>query len=100
MMTLAQEEIFGPVLVLMPYYDEEHALQIANDSQYGLGAGVWSGDEERAIRVGRRLRAGQEQINGGEFNPRLRLGLQQSGHGREQGRFGIEKFLTVRAMQR
>ena len=67
----------------MPYDDEEHALQIANDSQYGLAAGVWSGDEEHAIRVGRRLRAGQVQINGGEFNPEAPFGgYKQSGHGR------------------
>jgi aldehyde dehydrogenase (NAD+) len=99
-MTIAQEEIFGPVLVLMPYEDEDDAVRIANDSQYGLAGAVWSGDEEHAKRVARRIRTGQVEINGGAFNPLAPFGgYKQSGHGRELGRFGLEEFLTVKAMQ-
>jgi aldehyde dehydrogenase (NAD+) len=99
-MTIAQEEIFGPVLAIMPYEDEEDAVRIANDTEYGLAAGVWSGDEERAKRVARRIRTGQVEINGATFNPLAPFGgLKQSGHGRELGRFAIEEFLTVKAMQ-
>ncbi len=99
-MTIAQEEIFGPVLVLMPYEDEEDAVRIANDSQYGLAGGVWSGDEEHAKRVARRIRTGQIEINGGAFNPMAPFGgYKQSGYGRELGRFGLEEFLTIKAMQ-
>ena len=68
-MTIAQEEIFGPVLAIQPYEDEEDAIRIANSSEYGLAGGVWSGDAERAQRVARRLRTGQVEINGGVFNP-------------------------------
>ena len=99
-MTIAQEEIFGPVLVLMPYEDEEDAVRIANDSRYGLAGGVWSGDEEHAKRVARRIRTGQVEINGGAFNPLAPFGgYKQSGYGRELGRFGLEEFLTVKSMQ-
>ncbi len=99
-MTIAQEEIFGPVLSIMPYDDEEDAVRIANDSQYGLAGGVWSGDEERAKRVARRIRTGQVEINGGAFNPLAPFGgYKQSGHGRELGRFGLEEFLAVKSLQ-
>ena len=99
-MTIAQEEIFGPVLAIMPYDDEEDAVRIANDSQYGLAGGVWSGDEEHAKRVARRLRTGQVEINGGAFNPLAPFGgYKQSGHGRELGRYAIEEYLQVKAMQ-
>jgi acyl-CoA reductase-like NAD-dependent aldehyde dehydrogenase len=99
-MTVAREEIFGPVLVLMPYDDEEDAVRIANASDYGLAGGVWSGDEEHAKRVARRIRTGQVEINGGAFNPVAPFGgYKQSGHGRELGRFGLEEFLTVKALQ-
>ena len=85
-MTIAQEEIFGPVLSIIPYDDEEDAVRIANDSQYGLAGGVWSADEERAKRVARRIRTGQVEINGGVFNPLAPFGgYKQSGHGRELG---------------
>jgi aldehyde dehydrogenase (NAD+) len=99
-MTIAQEEIFGPVLVIQPYEDEDDAVRIANDSRYGLAGGVWSGDAAHAVQVARRLRTGQVEINGGAFNPLAPFGgLKQSGHGRELGRFGLEEFLTVKAMQ-
>jgi acyl-CoA reductase-like NAD-dependent aldehyde dehydrogenase len=99
-MTIAQEEIFGPVLAIMPYDDEEDAVRIANDTQYGLAGGVWSGDEERAKAVARRIRTGQVEINGGVFNPLAPFGgYKQSGHGRELGRHGVEEFLAVKAMQ-
>jgi acyl-CoA reductase-like NAD-dependent aldehyde dehydrogenase len=99
-MTIAQEEIFGPVLVLMPYEDEDDAVRLANDTIYGLAGGVWSGDEDRARRVARRLRTGQVEINGAAFNPLAPFGgYKQSGHGRELGRFGLEEFLETKAIQ-
>jgi acyl-CoA reductase-like NAD-dependent aldehyde dehydrogenase len=99
-MTIAQEEIFGPVLSIQPYKDTEDAVRIANDSVYGLAGGVWSADEERAKRVARRIRTGQVEINGGAFNPLAPFGgYKQSGHGRELGRFAIEEMLQVKSMQ-
>jgi len=98
-MTIAQEEIFGPVLAIIPYEDEEDAIRIANDTVYGLAAAVWSSDPERAQRVARRLRTGQVEINGGKFNSLAPFGgYKQSGHGREYGPFGIEEFLEVKAL--
>ncbi|HET6448559.1 MAG TPA: aldehyde dehydrogenase family protein [Conexibacter sp.] len=100
-MTIAQEEIFGPVLVLIPYDDEEQAIAIANDTIYGLAAGVWSGDPARAERVARRLRAGQVEVNGGAFDLRAPFGgFKQSGNGRENGRFGLEEYLEAKALLR
>lgn len=99
-MTIAQEEIFGPVLSIMPYDDEEDAIRIANDTVYGLAGGVWSADPERAKRVARRLRTGQVEINGGNFNLLAPFGgYKQSGRGREYGKYGIEEFLEVKSMQ-
>jgi betaine-aldehyde dehydrogenase len=99
-MTIAQEEIFGPVLSIIPYEDEEDAVRIANDTIYGLAGGVWSGDEERAKRVARRIRAGQIDINGGKFNPLAPFGgFKQSGHGREMGKFGFEEYLEIKSLQ-
>jgi acyl-CoA reductase-like NAD-dependent aldehyde dehydrogenase len=99
-MTIAQEEIFGPVLALMPYEDEGEAVEIANDSIYGLAGGVWSGDPEHAKRVALRIRTGQVEINGGAFNPLAPFGgYKQSGYGRELGRFGLEEFLQVKSLQ-
>ncbi|MFN0108575.1 MAG: aldehyde dehydrogenase family protein [Blastocatellia bacterium] len=98
-MTIAQEEIFGPVLSIIPYEDEDEAVSIANDTIYGLAGGVWSGDPERAKRVARRLRTGQVEINGGRFNPMAPFGgYKQSGNGRELGKYGLEEFLEVKAM--
>jgi betaine-aldehyde dehydrogenase len=99
-MTIAQEEIFGPVLTMIPYSDEEEAVRIANDSIYGLAGGVWSSDEDRAVGIARRIRTGQVEINGGVFNPLAPFGgYKQSGHGRELGYFGIEEFLQPKALQ-
>lgn len=98
--TIAQEEIFGPVLAIINCNDEEDAIRIANDSIYGLGGAVWSKDEERAIRVARRIRAGQVDINGGPFNINAPFGgFKQSGHGREHGHIGLEEFLEYKALQ-
>jgi len=98
-MTIAREEIFGPVLSIIPYDDEEDAIRIANDTVYGLSGAVWSADPERARRVARRLRTGQVEINGGKFNPLAPFGgYKQSGHGRELGKYGLEEFLEVKAM--
>jgi acyl-CoA reductase-like NAD-dependent aldehyde dehydrogenase len=99
-MTIAQEEIFGPVLSIIPYEDEEDAVRIANGTIYGLASGVWSGDADRAQRVARRLRAGQVAVNGGNFNPLAPFGgYKQSGHGRELGKYGLEEYLEVKSMQ-
>jgi acyl-CoA reductase-like NAD-dependent aldehyde dehydrogenase len=99
-MTIAREEIFGPVLVIEPYEDEEDAIRIANDTDYGLAGGVYSGSEERAIAVARRIRTGQVEINGAAFNPLAPFGgYKQSGHGRELGPYGIEEFLALKSLQ-
>jgi acyl-CoA reductase-like NAD-dependent aldehyde dehydrogenase len=99
-MTIAQEEIFGPVLVIQPYEDEDDAVRIANDTVYGLAGGVWSGDQEHAISVAKRIRTGQIEINGGAFNPLAPFGgYKQSGHGRENGRYAIEELLQVKSLQ-
>jgi acyl-CoA reductase-like NAD-dependent aldehyde dehydrogenase len=99
-MSIAQEEIFGPVLAILPYEDEEDAVRIANDTIYGLAGGVWSGSLEHAKEVGRRLRTGQVEINGGAFNPLAPFGgYKQSGHGRELGKYGLEEFFEIKALQ-
>ena len=98
--TLEQEEVFGPVLAVIPYTDEDDAVRIANDTQYGLSGGVFSGDQERAVRVARRLRTGMVDVNGGRFNPLAPFGgYKQSGNGRELGEFGLEEFLEVKSLQ-
>lgn len=98
--TLAREEIFGPVLVIITYRDEEEAVRIANDTIYGLGGGVWGRDEAHAVAVARRIRTGQVDINGGPFNGNAPFGgYKQSGNGRENGRYGLEEFLEYKSLQ-
>ena len=98
-MTVAQEEIFGPVLSMIAYDDEDEAIRIANDTIYGLGGGVWSGDVDHAREVAKRMRTGQVAINGGSFNPLAPFGgYKQSGLGREWGPYGMEEFLEVKAL--
>jgi acyl-CoA reductase-like NAD-dependent aldehyde dehydrogenase len=100
-MTIAQEEIFGPVLSILPYDTEEEAIAIANDSIYGLSGGVWSSDKAHAEQVARKIRTGQVDINGGAFNPVAPFGgYKQSGVGRERGEYGFEEFLEVKSLQR
>ncbi len=99
-MTIAQEEIFGPVLSIIPYKDDEDAIRIANDSAYGLAGAVWSKDDARAQKVARRIRAGQVDVNGGAFNMNAPFGgFKQSGHGREAGIYGLEEFLEYKSLQ-
>jgi aldehyde dehydrogenase (NAD+) len=99
-MTIAQEEIFGPVLSILPYDSEAEAIAIANDTIYGLAGGVWSGDKERAIGVARRMRTGQVDVNGGRFNPLAPFGgYKRSGFGREFGRYGLEEYFQIKSLQ-
>jgi aldehyde dehydrogenase (NAD+) len=99
-MTIAQEEIFGPVLSIIPYDTEEEAIAIANDSTYGLAGGVWAETDEKAFEVARKIRTGQVEINGGAWNNVAPFGgYKQSGVGRELGQFGFEEFLEVKAIQ-
>jgi betaine-aldehyde dehydrogenase len=99
-MTIAQEEIFGPVLSIIAYRDEEDAVRLANDSPYGLAGAVWSRDDAHAQRVARRIRAGQVDVNGGAFNLNAPFGgFKQSGHGREAGVYGLEEFLEYKSLQ-
>jgi acyl-CoA reductase-like NAD-dependent aldehyde dehydrogenase len=98
--TLAREEIFGPVLVILIYEDEEEAIRIANDTIYGLGGGVWSVDLDHAVAVARQIRTGQVDINGAPFNGNAPFGgYKQSGNGRENGKYGLEEFLEYKALQ-
>jgi aldehyde dehydrogenase (NAD+) len=97
-MTIAREEIFGPVVTIIPYEDEEDAIRIANDTDYGLSA-VLFGDAEGIRRVAPRLRAGMVYVNGGQPDPTLPFGgYKQSGNGREHGKFGLAEFLEVKAV--
>jgi len=99
--TIGQEEIFGPVLSIITYKDEDDAVRIANDTIYGLAGGVWSADPAHAEAVARRLRTGQVDINGAMFNPLAPFGgYKQSGVGRENGRLGFEEFLETKSLQR
>ena len=99
-MRIAQEEIFGPVLCLIPYTTEAHAIEIANDSPFGLSSGVWAGSPERALRLARQIRAGQCFINGAAFNYRAPFGgYKQSGNGREWGEAGLAEFVELKAIQ-
>ncbi len=99
-MTIAQEEIFGPVLSIITYSDDDDAVKIANDSVYGLAGAVQSSDQERAVAVARRIRTGQVDVNGGAFNPSAPFGgYKQSGNTRERGRWGLEEFLETKSIQ-
>jgi len=99
-MTIAREEIFGPVLSIIAYDDEADAIRIANDTVYGLAGAVWSSDPARAQRVARKLRTGQVDVNGGSFNLFAPFGgYKQSGNGREMGKFGLEEFLEFKSLQ-
>ncbi|MCP6697844.1 aldehyde dehydrogenase family protein [Pseudomonas donghuensis] len=99
-MHIAQEEIFGPVLCLIPYADEAQALALANDSPFGLSSAVWAADRERALQLGRQLRAGQCFVNGAGFNYQAPFGgYKQSGNGREWGEEGLAEFVEVKAIQ-
>ena len=99
-MTIAREEIFGPVLSIIPYKDEEEAIRIANDTIYGLSSGVWTKDMDRARKVARRLRSGNVIINGGAFNMMAPFGgFKQSGNGREHGPYALDDYLECKALQ-
>lgn len=99
-MTIAQEEIFGPVLTIMPFDDEDDAVRIANSTIFGLGGAIWASDEERAIRVGRRIDTGGIDVNGGTFNTIAPFrGIKQSGIGAELGVYGLEEYLTTKSFQ-
>jgi aldehyde dehydrogenase (NAD+) len=98
-MTIAREEIFGPVLSIIPYKDEDDAVRIANDSPYGLAGFVTSGDRDRARRVAKRIRAGNVHINGARVDfGGCFGGYKQSGNGREWGEAGLEEFLELKAV--
>ncbi|MEV6982727.1 aldehyde dehydrogenase family protein [Sphaerisporangium sp. NPDC051017] len=98
-MTIAREEIFGPVLSIMSYTTEDEAVAIANDSEYGLSGGVWSADPARALAVARRLRTGMVSVNGAGLNVAAPFGgYKRSGVGREGGRYGIEEFLETKTV--
>jgi aldehyde dehydrogenase (NAD+) len=98
-MTIAREEIFGPVLCILPYESEDEAVEIANDTPYGLAAYVWSQDNVRARRVGNRIRAGQVALNGASGDMKTPFGgFKMSGNGREYGEFGLRDFLEVKAV--
>ncbi|MFH2064846.1 MAG: aldehyde dehydrogenase family protein [Pseudomonadota bacterium] len=98
-MTIAREEIFGPVLSIIPYQTEEEAIRIANDSIYGLSGSVWSSDRERAKKVAKQMRTGQVFINGAEFDIFAPFGgYKQSGNGRERSKYGLEEFLEIKAI--
>jgi aldehyde dehydrogenase (NAD+) len=98
-MVIAREEIFGPVLCILPYKDEEDAIRIANDTPYGLAAYIWSKDLARAARIGRRIRAGQVTINGAQRDMNTPFGgFKRSGNGREWGEHGLRDFLEIKAV--
>ena len=98
-MTIAREEIFGPVLCILPYDSEEQAVRIANDTPYGLAAYVWSKDNLHARRIGAQIRAGQVTLNGASGNMNTPFGgFKMSGNGREWGEFGLRDFLEVKAV--
>ena len=99
-MTIAQEEIFGPVLCILPYDNLDEAVEIANGTVYGLAGAVFSADKDKAIAIARRMKTGQVEVNGGAFNPNAPFGgYKQSGIGRELGEYGFEEFLEIKSLQ-
>ena len=97
---IAQEEVFGPVLVVLPYRDVDEAVVLANGTPYGLGGSIWGAEDEEAFAIARRLRSGRVDVNGAAWNPRAPFGgYKHSGNGRELGRWGIEEFLETKAVQ-
>jgi acyl-CoA reductase-like NAD-dependent aldehyde dehydrogenase len=97
---LARSEVFGPVLSIIPYVEESDAVAIANATDYGLAATVWSADPERALRLAAAIECGTVDVNGAAFNGRAPFGgHKQSGHGRELGRYGIEEFTEMKSIQ-
>jgi acyl-CoA reductase-like NAD-dependent aldehyde dehydrogenase len=99
-MKIWKEEIFGPVLVIATYKTEKEAIELANDSIYGLSGGVWSNDEDRAIKFAKEMRTGQVSINGGSFNVSAPFGgYKLSGNGRELGTHGLNEFLEIKSIQ-
>jgi aldehyde dehydrogenase (NAD+) len=98
--TIAQEEIFGPVLSIIRYEDEDEALRIANSVVYGLAGGVWSTDVDHAVAFARKMRTGQVDVNGAAFNLLAPFGgFKQSGNGRELGAHGLAEFTEVKSVQ-
>ncbi|MEP7026404.1 MAG: aldehyde dehydrogenase family protein, partial [Actinomycetota bacterium] len=99
-MAIATQEIFGPVLSVIPYGSQDEAVDIANATPYGLAAAVWSADQDHAVVVARQLRAGQVEVNGGAFNAAAPFGgFGQSGYGRELGVHGLEEYLEIKSLQ-
>jgi len=100
-MTIAQKEIFGPVLSIIPVDSEEEAIEVANDSKYGLSGAVWAENLDHALAVARQMHTGQVDLNGGAFNGEAPFGgYKQSGNGKEHGKYGIEDFLEMKSLQR
>ena len=97
--TIAREEIFGPVLAIVPYDSVDEAVHLANDSEYGLAAAVWGPDSDATTEVGRRISAGVISVNGGAFNAEAPYGgLRKSGLGHELGVFGYREYLDVKVL--
>ncbi len=98
---LAQEEVFGPVLSILAAGSDDEAVEIANNTIYGLGGAVWGNSDEAALEVAGRVRSGQVDVNGGAFNPAAPFGgFKQSGIGREFGGFGIADVCEIKSVQR
>ena len=97
---LGQEEVFGPVLAVIPFSDTDDAMRIANGTPYGLSGAVWAADDDTAIAFARQVHTGQVDINGGRYNPAAPFGgYKKSGIGRELGRIGFEEYLQVKSLQ-
>lgn len=97
---LGQEEVFGPVLAVIPFSDTDEALEIANGTPYGLSGAVWAADDDTAVAFARQVQTGQLDINGGKYNPAAPFGgYKKSGIGRELGRIGFEEFLQIKSLQ-